>query len=227
MAYEKQNFTPGQKLKAAELNHMEEGIVNAVSVTEQTLSEAQKSQARKNLDLDDIAAGNGIEEITIESVGETESNPSENVYQLNFKLDDGSVQSVQFTAPQGPQGLQGLQGPVGTGVSILGSYDSEAALNAAHPSGKSGDAYLVNGNLYVWNCSKWENVGNIQGPKGDPGPQGPAYTLTNADKDAIVAAVKATVTPASIGAAYEPIISTTDITAGSAASSGRPYHVIE
>ena len=55
MAYEKQNFIPGQKLKAAELNHMEDGIVNAVSVTEQTLSEAQKSQARKNLDLDDIA----------------------------------------------------------------------------------------------------------------------------------------------------------------------------
>lgn len=55
MAYEKQNFIPGQKLKAAELNHMEDGIVNAVSVTEQTLSEAQKSQARKNLDIDDIA----------------------------------------------------------------------------------------------------------------------------------------------------------------------------
>lgn len=108
--YEKQNFKPGQKLKAAELNHMEDGIVNAVSVTEQTLSDAQKSQARKNLDLDDIADGNGIEEITIESVGEPKPNPSENVYQLNFKLDDGSVQSVQFTAPQGPKGDTGVPG---------------------------------------------------------------------------------------------------------------------
>lgn len=113
MAYEKQNFIPGQKLKASQLNHIEDGIVNAVSVTEQTLSEAQKSQARKNLALDDIADGNGIEEITIESVGETKPNPSENVYQLNFKLDDGSVQSVQFTAPQGPRGIQGPAGVPG------------------------------------------------------------------------------------------------------------------
>ena len=66
-----------------------------------------------------------------------------------------------------------------------------------------------------------------QGKRGEPGPQGPAYTLTDADKNAIVAAIKATVTPASIGAAYEPIVSTTDITAGSTATSARPYHVIE
>ena len=35
------------------------------------------------------------------------------------------------------------------------------------------------------------------------------------------------ITPANIGAALEPIISTTDITAGGAAPDGRPYHVIE
>ncbi|MCB0514414.1 MAG: hypothetical protein KDC60_08295, partial [Bacteroidetes bacterium] len=35
-----------------------------------------------------------------------------------------------------------------------------------------GDAYLVNGQLYVWTGSKWENVGNIQGPKGDKGEKG-------------------------------------------------------
>lgn len=49
MAYEKQNFIPGQKLKASELNHMEDGIANAVSVTDQTLSEEQKAQARANI----------------------------------------------------------------------------------------------------------------------------------------------------------------------------------
>ena len=32
-----------------------------------------------------------------------------------------------------------------------------------------GDSYLVNGSLYVWNGSAWENVGNIKGEKGDTG----------------------------------------------------------
>lgn len=67
MAYEKQNFIPGQKLKASQLNHIEDGIVNAVSVTEQTLTEAQKSQARKNLALDDIADGKSAYEYATEA----------------------------------------------------------------------------------------------------------------------------------------------------------------
>jgi hypothetical protein len=88
------------------------------------------------------------------------------------------------SGPQGPQGVQGIDGADGTGVNILGSYDSLAALTAAHPTGNAGEAYLVSGSLYVWNTGsgKWENVGNIQGPqgvqgvqgvKGDPGPAGP------------------------------------------------------
>jgi hypothetical protein len=72
----------------------------------------------------------------------------------------------------------------GAGVNILGAYNDFADLVAAHPTGNAGDAYLVNGSLYVWsdNSGKWENVGDIQGPqgvqgvqgvKGDPGPVGP------------------------------------------------------
>ena len=40
--------------------------------------------------------------------------------------------------------------------------------------GSSGDAYLINGDLYTWDDanSKWVNVGVIQGPKGDVGSQG-------------------------------------------------------
>ena len=75
----------------------------------------------------------------------------------------------------GPQGPQGEKGEDGTGVTILGSYDTEAALRAAHPTGNVGDAYLVEGNLYVW-CiedNDWRNVGNIKGPQGEQGPEGP------------------------------------------------------
>lgn len=82
------------------------------------------------------------------------------------------------TGPQGPQGDTGPQGPKGedgTGVMILGSYDTEDLLNAAHPVGNVGDSYLVGGYLYVWSAteSKWVNVGNIRGPEGPEGPTGP------------------------------------------------------
>ena len=83
--------------------------------------------------------------------------------------------------PEGPQGPQGEQGPQGTGINILGSYPSYEDLVSAHPTGAVGDAYLVNGSLYVWSATEggWLDVGNIQGPqgekgnKGDQGPQGP------------------------------------------------------
>jgi hypothetical protein len=32
-----------------------------------------------------------------------------------------------------------------------------------------GDAYLVDGDLFVWNGLTWENVGSIKGDKGDQG----------------------------------------------------------
>ena len=96
---------------------------------------------------------------------------------------DTGLQGIQ--GPEGPQGDTGLQGPQGdigpqgpkgtdgTGVTILGSYASEGELNAAHPTGNAtGDAYIVAGNLYVWNGTLFENVGQIQGPQGDIGPQG-------------------------------------------------------
>lgn len=76
---------------------------------------------------------------------------------------------------QGPQGEKGDQGPAGkdgTGVTIKGSFASESALKEAHATGKTGDAYLVAGDLYVWSGEKWENVGRIEGPMGPMGPTG-------------------------------------------------------
>lgn len=64
-------------------------------------------------------------------------------------------------------------GADGTSVTIVGSYNTYAELVAAHPTGNLGDGYMVAGDLYVWNGSAWEDVGNIQGPQGPIGPQGP------------------------------------------------------
>lgn len=89
----------------------------------------------------------------------------------------GQDGAVGATGPQGeigPTGPTGPRGNDGTGVTILGSYTDEEALRQAHPTGNPGDAYLVQGDLYVWSATEndWDNVGNIQGPQGDTGPQG-------------------------------------------------------
>ena len=69
----------------------------------------------------------------------------------------------------------------GTGASyeILGAYDTLAELEAAHPTGKPGDAYLVGdpSHVYVWltESEEWGDGGEftaIEGPKGDKGDPG-------------------------------------------------------
>lgn len=89
-------------------------------------------------------------------------------------------------------------GPQGQGITILGSYANEEELNAAHPTGNAGDAYLINGNLYVWSASSnaWENVGNIQGPKGDPG------EITEEEKAEVLADLKAYVNAEILGGTW-------------------------
>ena len=84
------------------------------------------------------------------------------------KGDPGNDGAQGEQGPRGPEGPQGPQGPQGTGVTIKGSYDSLQDLESAHPTGAEGDAYLINGDLYVWseNDSTWQNVGTIQGPAG-------------------------------------------------------------
>ena len=80
-----------------------------------------------------------------------------------------------YIGPQGPTGATGPQGEIGptgaagSGVAILGSLDDPGELP---PSGSLGDAYLIHGDLWVWDGTQWDNVGNIQGPIGPTGPQG-------------------------------------------------------
>lgn len=64
-------------------------------------------------------------------------------------------------------------GANGSSVTILGSYETFLQLTKAHPTGNTGDAYMVGKDLYVWDGTKWLNVGQIKGNDGEPGPQGP------------------------------------------------------
>src|SRR6478735_1185517 len=58
--------------------------------------------------------------------------------------------------------------PMGYGT-ILGHYDTESELTAAHPSGAPGQAYIVGEDLYVWDTSEWVNVGPFRGEAGADG----------------------------------------------------------
>lgn len=96
-----------------------------------------------------------------------------NVYRQHF--DD--FRTFDFTAPRGPQGPKGDTGdtgPAGSGVEILGKYNSLEELKQSHPTGNKGDAYFGGEDLYVWDILNlsWINVGNIKGPQGNPGPKG-------------------------------------------------------
>lgn len=70
---------------------------------------------------------------------------------------------------------KGSKGADGTSITIKGTLSDTSKLPA---TGTEGDAYLINGDLYVWNGSKWENVGQIKGEKGDKGDDGSAGNYT-------------------------------------------------
>lgn len=78
------------------------------------------------------------------------------------------------TGSQGPEGPKGDTGDTGLGTIIKGSYPSYEALIEAHPTGTATDAYLVNGELYVWDTvnNEWKNSGSLKGSKGDKGDTG-------------------------------------------------------
>ena len=49
------------------------------------------------------------------------------------------------------------------GLEILGSYDTLAELQAAHPTGSEGDYYLAGLDLYYWINGAWSKVSQFIG----------------------------------------------------------------
>lgn len=84
--------------------------------------------------------------------------------------------TAEGTEYSAPVMISGKDGTDGTSVTIRGSYNTLAELQAAHPTGNDGDAYMVGTDLYVWNGSAWEDVGQIQGPQG---PAGTSVTVSS------------------------------------------------
>lgn len=94
-----------------------------------------------------------------------------------------SWKSIATTAPVGPTGPQGQAGPTGpagaagapgAGIFVKGVYDTLEELQQEQLVGQIGDAYVVQGNLYVWDsvAVDWIDVGPLEGPQGPAGPIG-------------------------------------------------------
>lgn len=83
----------------------------------------------------------------------------------------GPTGATGLTGATGSTGATGATGAAGTGVTILGSLPNTGSLPS---TGNGGDAYLINGDLYVWDSTNntWVNAGNIQGPAGATGATG-------------------------------------------------------
>lgn len=79
----------------------------------------------------------------------------------------GPTGPVGFTGPTGPTGPAGRDG---SGVTILGTLPNTGSLPSS--GNDPGDAYVINGELYVWDGAAWQNVGQVQGPTGPTGPTG-------------------------------------------------------
>lgn len=95
----------------------------------------------------------------------------------------GPTGPLGSTGPTGPRGATGPQGPAGQTFSIVDTYASNAAFQAAigqtggPPSpGVPGDAYLTlfDGSLWTWSVSlnQYVDSGDIKGPSGPTGPEG-------------------------------------------------------
>lgn len=60
-----------------------------------------------------------------------------------------------------------VEGVDGTSVNILGELANTGLLPGS--GNTAGDAYIISGDLWVWNGSAWINVGAVQGPAGTDG----------------------------------------------------------
>lgn len=94
---------------------------------------------------------------------------------FDFTIPQGAKGDTGNIGPQGPQGIQGVKGDDGASISLKGAVTSPADLTSIAVK-VEGDLYVAqsDGNGYVWDGSAWVDVGQIRGPKGDTGAQGPA-----------------------------------------------------
>lgn len=72
--------------------------------------------------------------------------------------------------------IKGERGEDGTGISIKGSFDDVSQLDEVEAK-EVGDAYLIDGEIWIWDGYKWISGGQIKGEPGENGINGISYYL--------------------------------------------------
>lgn len=158
---------------------------NAAETTNQAIEEAKAATAKAT-----EAANNANEKATLAAGTANQAATSANQAAINATTQADRAKEFADNPPKIEGGTwwvwdenndsytntgvsaTGPKGDTGSGLNIIGELNSESELPA---EGKSGDAYMINGQLYVYvgsggNVSsnpKWSNVGTIKGDKGD------------------------------------------------------------
>ena len=91
---------------------------------------------------------------------------------MENKIMPDTTEWIEIGKVIGDTGPKGDTGDIGIGTVIKGHYDTYEEFIRVHPSGRLGDAYIVDGSYYYWNETGWANAGSIKGEKGDTGDKG-------------------------------------------------------
>lgn len=85
---------------------------------------------------------------------------NEQEFDLYIWVDPEWLNTGPMNNIQGPPGQRGIQGPPGAGLRILGSLALESDLTGITEQ-ETGDAYLINEEMWVWDGEEWNNTGNV------------------------------------------------------------------
>lgn len=116
----------------------------------------------------------GLEQLVL---GTTEQELLEvaSLEQLTLETTEQELLELAAQGPPGPPGGTGVDGaagpagPQGTGLVLLGALATPGDLPVA---AQPGDAYLIAGDLWVFDGTAWTNGGPVQGPTGEKGKDG-------------------------------------------------------
>lgn len=117
---------------------------------------------------------------TLVKVGDHIVTPLGNIYRITALTQTTFTVGAFITSIRGEKGLTG---DTGSGLTLLGVYETFEQFIQANPVGGKGYAYMIKdinpdsdeesdeNHVYIWdvNTSEWKDAGQLQGVKGDPG----------------------------------------------------------
>jgi hypothetical protein len=126
--------------------------------------------------------GQGEQGVYLVATNDPDGNPVDWTYTVSLNFSGILVPPFSIQVPAGAEidlaqvipvassdGTLTIQGPPGAGLQILGTLADETNLP---PTGEPGQAYIIDGDLWVWAETDWLNTGQIQGPQGIQGVPG-------------------------------------------------------